>query len=595
MKKNTDFDPNEIELITFDDIEVFDEDDEEPFAEEGNRKEKPEPDNWTIVTALNRVAKKAFHSELNESLWSGTEKSRAFLREKLNLSDMQILFVAILTEEGESMSWNQMSRYLSCPRLELLSHTEEMDDLIKRRLMVISKERYGSRRGTAYELVDGVTEALSHNQPFEPEVLSGLSEQTLIERLQFEMKNALNRSMHTTGKETDNIHDLVNANPEIALCKEALNYDDELTRLTLIMTAIDYSAYGNSPDEGLPLDRLDMVMPNEWEYHSLRKSLMKGNNVLMKDGLIEHKCEDGIADSNCLVLTEKGKEKLLPNYSSDYSMSTAQSKPRNLKSHTTISPKKLFFNAKEKEQISRLANLLDVDNLMDVQERLAEKNMRQGFTCLFHGAPGTGKTETVYQLARVTGRDIMEVNIAGLRDKFVGESEKNIKAVFNRYRKACSQCDVMPILFFNEADAIINKRSENTERSVEKMDNAMQNIILQEMEDLDGILIATTNLTSNLDSAFDRRFLFKIEFKKPEPKVKAQIWNYMLEDITEEEAEHLASKYDFSGGQIENIARKQSIDYILSGEKTTLERLESFCREEILDKKGNRNAIGFRN
>ena len=61
----------------------------------------------------------------------------------------------------------------------------------------------------------------------------------------------------------------------------------------------------------------------------------------------------------------------------------------------------------------------------------------------------------------------------------------------------------------------INKRTENISHSVEKMDNAMQNIILQEIEDLEGILIATTNLTSNLDSAFERRFLFKVEFNKP--------------------------------------------------------------------------------
>ena len=93
----------------------------------------------------------------------------------------------------------------------------------------------------------------------------------------------------------------------------------------------------------------------------------------------------------------------------------------------------------------------------------------------------------------------MQVDIAGMRDKYVGETEKNIKAVFARYRDICRNSEVQPILFFNEADAIFNKRSENIQHSVDKMENAMQNIILQEMEDLDGILIATTNLTSNLD------------------------------------------------------------------------------------------------
>ncbi len=99
--------------------------------------------------------------------------------------------------------------------------------------------------------------------------------------------------------------------------------------------------------------------------------------------------------------------------------------------------------------------------------------MRKGFACLFYGAPGTGKTESVLQIARQTGRDIMQVDIAGMRDKYVGESEKNIKAVFQNYRELCKKSEVMPILFFNEADALINKRTERIEHSVDKMDNAM--------------------------------------------------------------------------------------------------------------------------
>jgi len=219
--------------------------------------------------------------------------------------------------------------------------------------------------------------------------------------------------------------------------------------------------------------------------------------------------------------------------------------------------------------------------------------MRKGFACLFYGAPGTGKTETVLQIARQTGRDLMQVDIAGLRDKWVGESEKNIKEVFARYRKLCKNSEVMPILFFNEADAIINKRTENVEHSVDKMDNAMQNIILQEIEDLDGILIATTNLTSNLDKAFERRFLYKVEFHKPDTDVKTKIWCSMLKDISIEDAHQLASHFDFSGGQIENIARKRTVDYILSGKFASLTEIEDYCRAELLADKKQRKPIGF--
>ena len=195
----------------------------------------------------------------------------------------------------------------------------------------------------------------------------------------------------------------------------------------------------------------------------------------------------------------------------------------------------------------------------------------------------------------MTGRDIMQIDIAGMRDKFVGESEKNIKEVFARYRSACAQSDIIPILFYNEADGILSKRTSiDTNPSVEKMENAMQNILLQEIETLDGILIATKNLTCNLDSAFDRRFLFKIEFNKPGIEVKEKLWNSMLgEGLSSNEIQCLAARYDFSGGKIENIARQRTIDYILSGEKATFAKIDAFCQQEIMEKKNERRPIGF--
>ena len=182
-----------------------------------------------------------------------------------------------------------------------------------------------------------------------------------------------------------------------------------------------------------------------------------------------------------------------------------------------------------------------------------------------------------------------------MRDKFVGESEKNIKEVFARYRVLCKESKVMPILFFNEADGIFGKRTTfgSNNPSVEKMDNAMQNIILQEMEDLEGILIATTNLTCNFDSAFERRFIYKVEFNKPDTEAKTRIWQSMLKDLSLDDAHQLASHFDFSGGQIENIARKRTVDYILSGKFASLDEIEGYCRAELLDSKKERKPIGF--
>ena len=126
------------------------------------------------------------------------------------------------------------------------------------------------------------------------------------------------------------------------------------------------------------------------------------------------------------------------------------------------------------------------------------------------------------------------------------------------------------------------------------MENSIQNIILQEMEALDGIMIATTNLTQNLDTAFERRFLYKICFEKPDAAVRQRIWQTMMPSLTDADARVLASGYDFSGGQIENISRKATINAILHGdEANTLESLTAYCNAERLDNQGTRRKVGF--
>ena len=175
----------------------------------------------------------------------------------------------------------------------------------------------------------------------------------------------------------------------------------------------------------------------------------------------------------------------------------------------SLAEKVLTYNATEHDQITELSSILSEKRFNDVQTRLRDAGMRPGFCCIFYGAPGTGKTETVYQLARQTGRDIMRVDVDKIKSCWVGESEKNIKSLFDRYRRICKDSQLAPILLFNEADAVLGVRMEGASHSVDKMENSIQNIILQEMETLDGIMIATTNLTSNLDKAFERRFLYK--------------------------------------------------------------------------------------
>jgi SpoVK/Ycf46/Vps4 family AAA+-type ATPase len=172
-----------------------------------------------------------------------------------------------------------------------------------------------------------------------------------------------------------------------------------------------------------------------------------------------------------------------------------------------------------------------------------------------------------------------------------GESEKLIKGIFDKYRRIVDRSKVTPILLFNEADGIFSSRKQLGNSAVDQTENAIQNIILQEMEDLNGILIATTNLTQNLDKAFERRFLYKICFDKPTVNARFHIWKDKMPTLSERETSTLSEMFNLSGGQIDNIARKYLMKEVLHGSVPNLEELKSYCSEENLQTTVRR--IGF--
>ena len=552
------------------------------------------PEEWTLISALDFVLENARNSKLNKEFWTECDNALNFLTEKLELSKVQCVFLAIFIEREYCMSWASLGKFIGCSRLSAMVHSDEIEGMEKKGWLIRGVERTHEGSFEGFKLTKGVVTALRHNTSFVPEKLDGLTLQQFISKLKNHYNDYKHRKWDSDFKfEEEWMLDFCKINAELPLCKAVLSFKNKHTQSLFLLAVFDYANSSSEDDEGLAFSEIEECYDYDLEFDLMASALNDLSHELIVSGYIENKCEDGIVNPSMFVLTKKTKENLL----SDYKRFcfSGNSKNQFLKSHSTINAKELFFNKSEQTEIDRLTSMLNQENLQGIQQRLESQGMRKGFACLFYGGPGTGKTETVLQIARETGRDIMQIDIAGLRDKFVGESEKNIKAVFSNYKDLCKSSEIMPILFFNEADAIFNKRSESVYHAVDKMENAMQNIILQELEDLDGILIATTNLTSNLDSAFERRFLFKIEFHKPDISVKAKIWNSMMKNLSNDDAQTLASKFDLSGGQIENRSRKSAIDYILTGEYPPVATLESYCYDELLNSKGGNNmAIGFR-
>lgn len=545
-----------------------------------------EPKRLNLLTAIEQIVELSEGSNLSEEFYVKARRYVRYVAKKLSLTPVQAVLFSLFVDKSDDscIRISDFATHLRCRTVRIIRYMSDIDVLEKRKLVICCRQR----REKTYRISMPVIEALKENRCYEPQLRGGLTCEELFDELDdlFEQRDD---SELTYDALVGEINTLFDNNDSLEFVRRVRSYD--LAEWDWVLLVYFCHLFVSNDDDNIGPHDFDDLYESKSIFRLQERELVQGHSDLMRRKLVEYVNSDGYADRNAFKLTDQAKEELL----GELNISKQQVNPdKDLLKHVTLPAKQLFYNEREARQIDQLAALLSPDRFDDIRSRLAASGMRNGFACLFYGAPGTGKTETVYQLAKRTGRDIMQVNFAALKSCWVGESEKNVKALFDCYRTLVTKCDTVPILLFNEADAIIGKRQEGAERAVDKMENSIQNIILQEMESLDGILIATTNLTQNMDKAFERRFLYKIEFERPSLEAKQAIWQSMLPDLTAEEATELASAYDFTGGQIENIARKQAVDKILRGvERVDIETLRQYCDSERIASPEKRRRIGF--
>ena len=518
------------------------------------------------------------------------EAAIAYLQERLNLSRIQVLILTSVLyysakHSGRKCNMDDLANLLHMHPLRVLQLRDEFCVLDELGYIV----NYQNKDGWSLSMVGEALESLAMDIPFDPQILK------LENNFDFLCKaNRFIKEGHRydeDGTIAKNINRLMKQNQHLALVQNLQNIKDEADMwfMLLMMTtlAIEEDSYVNARDLA--------QMLSERTVRIILKQIMDNKHPFAKQGYIELRNQAGQVQQGEWVLSQEGWLAMLDNQEEVESIVPIEEDENinMLTSYKQLAQRPLYFSDKTEEQVQTLTNLLHEEQLAKVRQALKTHNMPLGFCCLFYGAPGTGKTELVQQLAIATQRDLFQVNIATLRDKYVGESEKQLKRIFDKYRSLVRTQEHAPILFFNEADAIFGNRMENTQRSVDKMENALQNIILQEMEVLDGIMICTTNLTSCLDKAFDRRFIYKVEFEKPTNQARKLIWQSMLSSLNDEQATELANRFDFSGGQIQNISRKQVINAIFSGkDELDYDQIKLDCQNESISR-NSRGKVGF--
>ena len=539
---------------------------------------------FTLIDAIERVAAKAKKSKLDDQLFVDCKEELAFLAESYGITTRQAVFFTVFLDRNcRYVDYDDLTTYLDISNIRILSYSGDVEALTRHRLL-----RY-HRRGKdedTFIVPAAVLRALKHNEAYHMPPNTGLDCCELFARLKV-LFDDLGDETITPDELGEEVKTLLKQNPQLTFARKVCAL--KVRSIDQLLIVLFCHLLVNEDDDDVRFNQIEPLYENKATFMRLRSEMSNDANPLMHMKLIEHLCADGIADNNRFHLTEHAKRELL----GELNISVAADTAADVMKPDSIGEKELFYCDKVDRQVEELASLLDAKRYKEVHERMRQRGFRQAFTCLFHGGPGTGKTETVYQLARRTGRQVMVVDVPQIKSKWVGESEKNIKALFDRYRTLVAKFNVAPILLFNEADAIIGIRKQGAQNAVDKMENTIQNIILQEMESLDGILIATTNLTENLDSAFERRFLYKIRFEQPDAAVRSKIWKTMIPELPTDIADALAGEYDFSGGQIENIARKYAVKCILHGDSAdTQDTLEELCSNESISSPATRR-IGF--
>lgn len=541
---------------------------------------------WNIPKAMACVYQTLKESKLKIKKTKPYTTAMENLKTLYNLNQTQIWLLCIICEnyfeEEDSTSMKDVSYTLKVPVMTIMNWKAERDKLEERGFI----EHRGNH--DSVQPLSEFRESLINNVEFVPPEKKESDDIDFLNKFArlYENRRDDEKSSYVIRRELSRLEQLHKNLEMIKRVSEVVTESDD--RFFLYDVTHDVLL---GHDSGLNSTIADLYDGSR--RLTVAKKMMDESHPLFELGLLEFVDKGNLSDAS-VTLSDKGKKLMLGDKAFLFEDAIND---KNLIKTDSIKEKKLFYSVENQKEIDRLKNALQDEKLKNIQKRLEDDGLPVGVAVLLYGAPGTGKTESVMQIAKETGRSIVHVDISEAKSAWFGESEKRIKKIFTSYRNACELAEkkgeLMPILLFNEADALISKRKEDTSGNCAQTENAIQNIILEELENLKGIFIATTNLASNMDSAFERRFLFKIKFENPSTEAKTSIWMNKLTWLDKEAATEFARDYDFSGGQIDNIVRKIAMNEVITGERPAINDIHDMCKCEKLDNPNGAKRVGF--
>ena len=541
---------------------------------------------WNISKAMACVYEALEESKLKIKKTKAYTTAMEDLKTLYNLDQTQVWILCLACERhfecDDSLSLQNISSELHIPVMLIINWKNEIEYLVEHGFLEYSG------RNKAVQPISDFSESVCNNTEYVPPAKKEDDDIEFISYMadRYESRREEEMSARLIQREL-RLYERAHMNLEVVK-RVSAEIENPLYRFFLYDIAHDVLSGGESNLNSTISDLYD-----GGERYSVAIEMMEEKHELFQKGLIEFAKKGNLSEAS-ITLSDKGRKLVLGEKAFLFEDSIND---KNLIKTDSIKEKKLFYSPGNQKEIDRLKAALQEEKLKGIQQRLKDDRLPVGVAVLLYGAPGTGKTESVMQIAKETGRSIVHVDISEAKSAWFGESEKRIKKIFTSYKNSCELAErkgeLMPILLFNEADALISKRKNDTSGNCAQTENAIQNIILEELESLKGIFIATTNMASNMDSAFERRFLFKIKFENPSTEAKTSIWMNKLSWLDKESATEFAKEYDFSGGQIDNIVRKIAMNEVITGERPEISDIRDMCKCEKIDNPDGSRRMGF--
>jgi SpoVK/Ycf46/Vps4 family AAA+-type ATPase len=341
----------------------------------------------------------------------------------------------------------------------------------------------------------------------------------------------------------------------LALLKEEYSGDDESVRdMNSLINLISSDDYERIKNRSLLEENSNLISQNLIDYDEMlmpfggiHRNFFIPDEVLYK---ISHPSKKKVSKVKTKLDTALKDQELFELISTNKTLDDVVLNP------PTRDTLELLLKQVDKNVIKRLKEWGIKDKKRGIDARI-----------IFYGLAGTGKTITALALAKSLKKQVLSFDCSKILSMYVGESEKNVRNIFDTYKEIAQKTKSEPILLLNEADQFLSSRTSGVDSGSEKMHNQMQNIFLEQIERFDGILIATTNLLENIDKAFSRRFNYKIEFTKPDFDQRIKLWQKLLPDNLplEDELEfNKLAKANITGGQIEMIIKNTAYEVAIS-------------------------------